>query len=206
MTSYLSQSVTSLCNGALQKLSQDPIADITDTSRNGKACKAAYDICRRAELRANLWRFSLKRIILSPLVAAPAFDFTYQFPLPADCLRPLKPDVEGLPGVNDPLCDWEIEGKNILTNNNGDTLDLRYVADIEDATLFDPNFFEAFMAKLAKRMCYKLTNSNSREQQCDQDYKEALTEARRINAMITIPRDGQEGSWLLSRTGGGACY
>ncbi len=204
--SYVQQSVTSLCNLSLQMLSQDPIADITDNTRNGRECFRVYDIARRAELRAHLWRFSLKRVSLAPLGSAPTFGFNFQFPMPADCLRPLKPDVPGLPGVNDPSCDWEVEGRNILTNNNGTELDLRYVADIEDVALFDPNYFEAMGAKMAKAMCYKLTNSNSKEAQCQKDYDRALAEARRINAYIQVPRDGDEGSWLLSRLGGSGSW
>lgn len=193
----MSVSVTKLCNRALQRLGAARISDITDDNRNGRACNTCYDSLRRMELRNHNWRFSIQRVILAPLVAAPAFGFNYQFPVPADYIKLMKPVLDT--GVPDPLCDWEYEGGNILTNNDGDTLDFRYVADITDVAKFDPNFFEGLAMMMAYQMCEEITQSNSKQQLILADYDRAMTQARKNNAFETVPVDGQEGSWTLAR-------
>lgn len=190
-------SVTKLCNRALQRLGSARITDIEEDSKNGRACNACYESLRRKELAAHNWRFAITRVILAPLAAAPVFDFDYQFPLPADYVKMMKPVLDT--GIPDPLCDWEVEKGVILTNNNGDTLNFRYIADVTDVTTFNPIFFEALAMQMAFAMCEELTNSTSKQQGVLADYKDQIAEARRANAFEAVPMEGQEGSWSLAR-------
>ena len=192
----MSQSQTDLCNSALQRVGAATIMDITDNSREARACAVAYDANRKSELRKRKWRFALKRATLAPDTDAPGFEYAYAFTLPADCLRVLLP-------ADNPELDWSLEGRKILTNTlqspflgagvqptvTGAALFLRYVADIEDATLWDPNFYEMAGISLAIKICEPLTQSNQKKAGLTTEYKEALMTAAKSQAFETLPAD-----------------
>lgn len=181
---------TQVCNRGLQKLGSARILDITDDSKNGRACRAAYDIVRRSELRKHYWRFAIKRVTLSPVVGFTSEDYTYAFQLPSDYLRMIKP--------RDPYNDIQLEGNRILTNLSN-VFHLRYIADITDPTAFDVNFSEMLSCAMAIEMCEELTQSNSKKADIKDDYKTAKSEAKMLNAFETIPAEPEDDSWLLAR-------
>lgn len=184
-------SVTSICNRALQRLGAARILDITDDTRNGRSCNACYDAVRRSELRKHYWRFSLKRVTLAPLNETdPLGEFNYIFQLPPDYLRVVKP--------RDSFLDWQIEGGKLFTNQ-GNVLKLRYVADVTNPTLFDALFAESLAKQMANAMCEEITQSNTKQAQIMAEYKDLISEAKRINAFETIPADPQTDDWLIAR-------
>lgn len=186
-------SVTSICNRALQRLgTSNRILGITDDTRNGRACNACYESIRDAELRKHYWNFAkMDSGPLAPLSAAPDDpNYTYAFLLPSDCVRIMKP--------TDPLLDWQLRGRKILTNDD-DVLYLTYIAKITDPNLFDPLFAEMVSMRMADAMCEEITQSTSKQQAIRQDYKDIEDDARRTNAFETIPVVSEDGSWLLAR-------
>jgi hypothetical protein len=185
-------SVTSICNGGLQLLGAARILDITDDTRNGRACNACYDRLRKSEIRKHRWHFAIKRTVLAPLSETdPHGEFSYIFQLPADCLKVLKPE-------NDPWCDWKIEGRKLYTNSTN-ALQLRYLADITDPNVFDVNFSEMLSAKMAETMCEEITQSNSKIANAQAMYKAARTEAKMSNAFEAVPAEPETDSWVLAR-------
>lgn len=61
---------TKVCNRALQRVGAGRIADdalFTEDSKSAAECRGCYDILRRAELRRNVWRFSIRRAPLRPV-------------------------------------------------------------------------------------------------------------------------------------------
>lgn len=52
-----------LCNRALQQVGQKPLPDFTTPSKALTEINTCYDTLRRAELRRNLWRFSIRRCV-----------------------------------------------------------------------------------------------------------------------------------------------
>lgn len=188
-------SITSVCNRGLQLLGAARILDITDDTRNGRACNACYDSLRRSEIRKHRWRFAIKRVVLAPLAETdPHEEFSYIFQLPSDCLKVLKPE-------NDIYCDWQVEGRKLFTNQT-DALPLRYLADITDPNEFDANFSEMLSAKMAEGMCEEITQSNSKIANAQKVYKDAKTEARMSNAFETIPAEPASDSWIDVRQTG----
>lgn len=186
----MAQSVVDTCNSALQRVGAASILTLSDNSPEARACAIAYDSNRRDELRKHSWNFAIKRAVLAPDTTAPAFDYDYAFTLPTDCLRVLRPATTNL--------DWVIEGRKILTND-GSTLYLRYLADIDDCSQWDPSFYNVMAASLAIDICEKLTQSNTKKQQLSQDYKEAVADARKVDAFETGPEDAADDPWLLAR-------
>jgi hypothetical protein len=202
----MAQSQTDICNSALQRVGAATIMSITDNSREARACGVAYDSNRRAELRKRAWNFALKRAILAPNAVAPSFEYAYAFPLPADCLRVILPK-------NDPSLDWSVEGRQILTNwaqspylgsgsqaaGTGPALYLKYIADITDATQFDPLFYDLFCISLACDICEPLTQSNQKKQLMNAEYRDALEAAAKAKAFEMLPQTPVDDDWWLAR-------
>lgn len=179
-----------ICNRALQKIGADRIVALDQDSRNARACNSAYSVVRDAELRAHPWSFAIKRDSLAADVAVPSGeDFDRQFTLPTDCLRVLMPA--------DLYLDWTIEGRKILTNDAAPVY-LRYISRVEDPSQFDVLFIEALASRLAHELCEQITQSNSKKESARQDYKDAIREARRVNAIEKIADEAPEDPWIAA--------
>jgi hypothetical protein len=193
----MSTSNVSICNLALQKLGAQRITDLPDGSTNSIECNACFEHVRDTELRKNKWKFTLTRITLAPSATTPDHTYTYAFPLPSDCLRPLFPSRLGL--------DWKVENHeevaSILTND-GDTLMIRYVKRIADPTLFDPCFVEALACALAVQLCERLTQSNAKKEAAERAYAFAIRDARRMNAIEVGTQKQPVDEWLAARRTG----
>lgn len=178
-----------ICNRALQKLGAKRITALTEDSKNARECAAAYDILRDAELRAHPWSFAVSRSQLAPDSESPAFEFDYQFTLPADCLR-ILPDNE--------TTDWTVEGRKVLTND-GTSINLRYIARVEDPNTFDALFIEALACRIALELCEAITQSNSKKDAAARMYRDAISEARRANAFEKLSDEAPDASWITGR-------
>lgn len=193
----MSQSIVDVYNNALQKLGANRVISTSDNSREARSCNVAYDSNRRSELRKYRWNFAKKRVVLAPDASAPAFGYSYQFTLPTDCLRLLIPKDSSL--------DWQVEGGKILTNSvqspyggantTGTALSLVYIADITDPSLWDPTFFDMVTIAMAIDMVDDLTQSNTKKQLLQQDYKDAKDAARVANAFEVLPADAPDDYW-----------
>jgi hypothetical protein len=197
----MAQSAVECCNSALQRLGAARILSLADNTREARSCTVAYDSNRRAELRAHLWNFAVKRVVIAADSTAPAFEYTYAFTLPSDCLRVIIPLDNEL--------DWQIEGRKILTNSlnspyggassTSASLSLKYIADIDDPTLWDSQFFDILSMAMAMDMCEDLTQSNTKYQLITKNYDEAVSIAKRTDALENLPSDAPDSSWITAR-------
>lgn len=143
-----------ICNYTLAKLGhEDFITDFEENSKAARYFRKLYNITRDSLLRRYLWRFAVKRVILSPLVGEPAFDGGKYFQLPTDCLRVIGVDEASFYG----RLSWRTEGDKILAHT--DTLKIVYISRVEDESLFDSIFVECFTDKLASDIAIGLTQS-----------------------------------------------
>lgn len=187
-------SVVAICNAALQKLGAERINALDEDTANARSCNAAYERLRDAELRAHTWNFAKSRASLAAAADAPAFGKERSFPLPADWLRMLPP----YPEMNMNDLDWEIEGKRIYTNDSA-PLQIRYVKQVTDPNEMDALFREALAARMAMEMCEEITQSNTKKQLVQEDYKMAIREARRTNAIEGISAEPPDDTWVTVR-------
>ena len=133
------------------------------------------------------------RKILAPSAVVPAFGYGYAFPLPAECLRFLKPTQTVL--------DWSLEsheGSPAILTNDGNVIYLRYVGRVIDENKLDPLFVMMFAAHLARHCCEKVTQSNSKKQDMETRYQKYRLEARRGNAFEKVPDQGPVDEWITS--------
>jgi hypothetical protein len=188
----LSVNATSIANLALQALGESsPITDINTANTRSQQCKRVYEPERRALLRSHPWSFARARTTLTPETEAPAFGYTKQYALPAECLRFL-----GGPSLT--YDQFEIEGKNILTDE-GDALQIWYTKDIEDPNQFDPLFVNALALIMAMRLAEPVTGSSTKFDQVERQYMDAIRLAKRTSAIELPAREFQQDSWLDAR-------
>lgn len=179
-----------IANLALQRLGANSISDFAEDNEDARNMNRAYDSSLKAELRAHPWKCATKRAVLAAEATAPVFGFLYSFPLPTDCLRPLFDE--------ETTEKFAVEGRKILTNTPGPYY-LRYTGEITDPNIMDALLVQAFVLRLAHTACEKITQSTTKQQKIAQDYKDALTEARRLDALESLPTQFPEDTWLLAR-------
>lgn len=190
----MSSDVT-ICNLALQRLGEARILSLSDDSRAARAMNLLYAPTRDGLLRKHPWNFAIKRAAIAADSTNPAFGYDNAFTIPSDCLRLLSNDK----GEGETYMDsWKLEGGKILTNEDG-PLYIRYVARVTDPTKLDACFVKLFALRLALDACEELTQSSTKFQLIAEEYKDALKDARRLNAFENPPADSQDGSWISSR-------
>jgi len=190
-------SIVDICNGALNQLGASTILSLTEDSKNARLCNARYTQVRDSLFRSHPWNCLQKRVQLAADTDTPAWGFTKQYTLPADCLRVLT--------ILDQDSDYKIEGRKILTDNS--TMKILYVARIEDPNEYDELLRETLSAALAADIAYGVTSSNPLTQNMYNLFQDKLKEARFVDAtegQNTNPEKGlsdvvDTSTWLNSR-------
>ncbi len=204
-------SKTDIANLALVKLGESRIISIDDDNKKAGTIKAIFDLQRDSEMRKKRWSFTLKRALLAADVATPVYGYNVQFQLPTDCLRilslgdfDLSADLSDYTGSN--VAPYSIEGRKLMIDipaldANG-ALPLRYIARVEDTQQWDACFVEAFACRLAMEACETLTQSTDRFNKAERQYRMALQEAARANAIELPSQRIADDTWMLSRIRG----
>ncbi len=200
-----------ICNRALQKLGAPRISTLNDSNPSARAVKLAYDIVRRSELRKRVWNFSIMRASLAADSPAPTWGRQNSFTLPSDFIRLAESYPESLTndinviGVTVAFTaqftgqkDWVLE-KNKIVTNDSDPLQIRYVQDITDTTLFDPIFSEALSTAIAFEIAEELTQSNTKKTALGQHYMSLIEEAKSANSIEVAPADPPPDTYLACR-------
>lgn len=172
-----------IINRGLQLLGISQINSLDSNDRGAKAMRAAYDSIFLAELRANLWNFSIRRANLTASPTPPLFGKYFSYPLPGDFLF-LAPEETtfGLPMPRD----YNIEGQNVISSLSS-PLSVRYVSSNITENMFDVLFAEAFSTSLAEATCEELTNSNTKVQAIQARYLKLIGDAKKRNAIENAP-------------------
>lgn len=171
-------SEVTICNLALGWLGANLIISLDDAGDEAALCKANYETSRDATLEARNWTFAMSRKVLIPLAEAPAFEYSYQFKLPADLIRVTR--VSDEPEFEFSL-DWTKEEDKILANVQ--KLYIRYIKRIEDPQQFTMGFVHAFAARLASDMAIPITNNKDLQQLMMQMYLGKLEVAGSYDGM-----------------------
>lgn len=195
-------------NRALDKVGERPIVSFADGNKPANLMLRMFDIVRDAELRKRRWSFSIKRKQLAADATAPLFGYGQAYTLPTDCLRLLSigsldigPDLSDYHAAGDSAL-YRIEGRKILYGNVGasaNALDIRYIASISDTGLWDACFGEAFACKLAMEIAEPLTSSTEKRTLARAEYKDAIAEAVRANALELPPQSVSDDTWVMAR-------
>jgi hypothetical protein len=168
-------SIISICNLGLLALGQDPVNSLTDNRKAAILCNARYEQVRREMLRAHPWGFARRRAQLPASDTQPAFgDFT-AFTLPSDFIRLVEaPDVCKRRG-------WMIEQRQLLSNETA-PLNLLYIFDCQDATLFDPLFIAVLGYAIAVELAIPITQDRGIKSQMETELEGKLASARLVTS------------------------
>lgn len=197
-------SKTVLMNRALTKIGVNRINSPDEQSEPARVCSSVYDTLVRAELRKNPWTCAVLRAQLPADGAAPAFGFKYAYPLPADFIRVVQVgDYSDFANIRDAVDEivvpYSIERGSLLSDLSA-PLNLRYVADISaDPSSWDALLLETVACKMALEICDTLTKNTQKKQVLAAEYKDAIREAKRLNAIETPPVPVLDNSWLTGR-------
>ena len=181
----MANSDVEICNLALDYLGSGSIVsrDIK-SDKSAKLCDRWYDISRRSVLKDLNASFSIKRAALATVADfTPVYGYSNAFALPDKCLKILN--------VEDPmqLERYQIEGKYLYCDYS-DVVNVRYIYDEEDVSLYDDEFVELLALKLARNICMPLTQDlekvNYLESLIRQKYLETSTKYGNDNRMIVV--------------------
>jgi len=165
-------SVVDICNGALNQLGASTILTLTEDSKNARLCNARFTQIRDSVFRSHPWNSLQKRVELAADSDTPAWGFTSQFTLPADCLRVLT--------ILDFDSDYKIEGRKILTDNS--SMKILYVSRVTDPNEYDELLRETLSAALAADIAYAVTSSNPVAKNMYDLFQQKLKEARFVDS------------------------
>lgn len=196
-------SKTDIANRALTKLGDDRIIDLLDDTERARTINSLYNSCRDAELRAHVWNFAVRRVALPRLITIPAFGFKFEYQIPSESLRLIQVgEWWHWWGMDDYVtmstAEFQVEGRKILTDFDA-PLKIRYIERVDDPGLYDALFVESFACRLAIEACERLTQSNTKLQAIEEQYKETIRMATRVDAIENPPEQLPDESWMLSR-------
>ncbi len=192
-------STVQIANQALNKVGADRITDLLDDTESGRLLNSIFDIKRDAELAAHPWTFAITRALIPASSTAPAFGWLRSFPLPVDCLRLVEvgEHYAFYDSSTGPL--FQVEGAAVKTDQTS-PLSIRYVQRVTNSGLFPPLFVEAFACRLAAEIVERRTQSLPKREAAWAEYKEAIKQARRVNAIEQPPQRSADSSWVQAMT------
>ena len=165
-------SIVDICNGALNQLGASTILTLTEDSKNARLCNARFTQIRDSIFRSHPWNCLQKRVELAADSDTPAWGFTSQFTIPADCLRVLT--------ILDFDSDYKIEGRKILTDNS--SMKILYISRVTDPNEYDELLRETLSAALAADIAYAVTSSNPVAKNMYDLFQEKLKDARFVDS------------------------
>lgn len=186
----MAQTETSICNLGLQILGAGRISSLADESKAAREMNACYTSVRDTELEKHVWKFARKQATPALRSEAPEHSYNYAFALPDDCLYLVLPA--------DADCDWEIH-ENAIYTNEGESIEITYIARITDPAKYPPSFVAALAAALAQQTCEAITQSTGKLKNAEAKYVAAINMARRTNALQRRPQQAVESSWSRVR-------
>ena len=151
---------TEICNLALSILKSSPINDIdSKDDLRANLCKRWYEIKRQNLLKENNWRFAIKEINL-------AKNNKNNFNLPSDLIKIIKFSDENTIQIGQ-----EAE-------SDADNLKITYIFDVQDTSLFTPDFIETLSFSIAYNLSFDLIGDKSTTQYLENQYLILLSRAK----------------------------
>lgn len=174
-----------ICNLALDHLNQKNITSLDENTKESKKCKQWYDLIRKSLLTNLNASFSICRAVLPEIKNfTPIYGYEKAFMLPNDCLQVLN--------LGNPLNNemYQIEGNYFYCNRKEQKVEIRYIKDVKDVTLFDSEFIELFALAIAEAICVPLCEDlekrNMLRQLKKEKYIECSTKYGRDNRITVV--------------------
>lgn len=175
----MATSSVEIANSALIKIGAEVIVAMSDNNARARIMNEQYDKCRRRLLLLHPWNFAIQRLELAENATEPINGWSHAYDLTTDVLRVLE--------INDDnAAEWAVEGRQVLTDDS--ECIIKYIKDVTDTTQFSKYFEEVLSLLIAADSSMTLKGNATHTANLYKAYKEALSEARTM--------DAQEGSGL----------
>ena len=188
--------VLEICNDALDRLNVEQIEDLNDVQRKpARTCKRQYPICRDVVLRKGDWNFAVTRETLTSSKTHPKFGSAIQFQLPNDLVKiqrilgkDTERDLRSKPERGFLYVDFFAQNQypqpeeRVSDDPVVYSIDLLYLSNAVDTSLFDPMFKEGLACYMASKMAYPLTQSNTRARELLAESERLIAEGRTYNS------------------------
>lgn len=178
-------SKTDVCNLALAELGARRISSYdSDTTVEAHACRLHLDHVVDTLLERHQWNFATTRATLAKLAAPGDAEWAETWQLPTDCVRLIRITTGD---TQNPLRDYAIEGRHLLTRGAGSGLRIVYVSNARPVGQWIPLFTDAVVHKLAARICGDVTQNPALADGCLQKLESlALPAAQTADARETL--------------------
>lgn len=185
-----------IINIALDELGSDMILLAEPETAGARTLGARFATTLDAVLRAHPWNCAMARALVAADAETPAFDWGYQYTLPAEpfCLRAWRVNEDHRGRGKK----YTVEGRKLLTNEAG-PIRLRYIKRVSDLSELDSLTVQAFALRLASGSAYRITQSRTLAKDLWDRYVAILREARSIDAQEGTPEEVESDSWLDAR-------
>ncbi len=193
-------SKTDICNLALAELGARRITSYdADTTVEANACRLHLDHVVDTLLERHQWSFATARRTLPALAATPTSEWTKYWQLPGDCVRLIRISTGD---TENPVRDFAIEGRRILTRGGGDSLLIVYVTNARTVPEWIPLFSDAVVYKLAARIAGDVTQNPALADGCLQKLESlALPAAQTADARESLSGENFGARHLASMSG-----
>ena len=179
-----------VCNRALSRIGVARIVALNENSASGRAMSACFPSVPDSVLAMWAWPFAIRREVLyyahAQCIDNPTAKWAYE--LPGDCLA-IAPEGGKQGG--------KMEG-GLFVTKQGPPLNLRYVAQITDASEWDPAFCEVLAWRLAIEVQPELAPVFA-DTRLQTGMSQALRSAWRTGAIESNGATLEDSLWLLSR-------
>jgi hypothetical protein len=176
------------------------ISDLNEANDRARLASNLFEPVRDYVFQCHPWKCATKRVNLSPDVAAPAFDWSFQFTLPSDFLFPLSVGEEG--GECEYLIETGPAGQLVLLSDEN-PVKLRYIWRNTNPALWEAVLVWGMTVAMKAVMAYPVTASTSMEELVDNALVGVLKRARAVDGQMGTPQTLGDSPLLNSRFIGG---
>lgn len=146
----------SICSDAMIVLGEEAITSFSETGNAVTIASRLYDDVRDQLIQQYPWSWSIKKVQLARLAAAPTTEWKYKYQLPGDIMGvPQALFITSRAGAR-PERDWEIYGSELYCSYEEVWIDYQYRPD---EALFPPYFVRLLRAALAAEFAMPVTES-----------------------------------------------
>ena len=193
-------SEVSICNMALSRLGANRISALTEASREARECSLAFAQARDSVLRDHPWNFA-NRVQYLALTEDEPFGFAYAYAYPSDCLaaRKIWQEVD-----TDTPIDFEVRQNDaatarVIVTDEADAA-LVYTARIENPNVWDAQFVDALVLRLATDLALPLTQNAQIQNAMAQLYQRTIFAAKTQDAKEGRTEPESTSSFIFARS------
>lgn len=194
-----------ICNLALTWLGKNTINSVEyerGNSAEAQRCKLAFDPTKESVLRDHPWNFATRIEALALVSGQTVPGWNYVYIYPKNCLFHRK--VFNIATVNfTQKQPYRVIGSNTSSNClvlcNLEQAYMEYTANVQDPTLFDASFVDAFVWKLAAQLALPLVGDANLGTKMMNTYQIVLKQAKINNASEGYQEQPQTSKYIDGR-------